>query len=246
MVYWAMIKIILTGLLFLYFPQAQIPERIVISDNLYIEKISDNLWLHVSLVTSEEFGTFNSNGAIYVVDGEAVVIDTPIELDVTQSLLDWIDEQGIEIKAVIPTHHHEDCLGGLSLFHERNITSYGHSLTKTLATKKGLEPPKNTFNGFIDLDLIDRPISMEYHGEGHTLDNIIVWMPDEKSIFGGCMIKSLGAGKGNLNDANIKDWSNTVSKVKAAHPEALIIIPGHGNHGNQELLDYTIKMFADQ
>jgi metallo-beta-lactamase class B len=62
-------------------------------------------------------------------------------------------------------------------------------------------------------------------------------------IFGGCLIKEVGAGKGNLADANTIDWSNTVRKIRDEYPDVKRIVPGHGQPGGIELLDYTIKLF---
>ena len=59
------------------------------------------------------------------------------------------------------------------------------------------------------------------------------------------MIKSLNAGKGNLEDANIDERSNTVEKVKKQYADVKTVIPGHGKFGGIELLDYTIEMFRD-
>ncbi|MNY76298.1 Beta-lactamase type II precursor [compost metagenome] len=64
-------------------------------------------------------------------------------------------------------------------------------------------------------------------------------------MFGGCLIKEVEASKGYLGDANVKEWSQTVKKIKQRFPDAKIIIPGHGNIGGTELLDYTIKLFKD-
>ncbi len=38
-------------------------------------------------------------------------------------------------------------------------------------------------------------------------------------MFGGCLIKEEGAGKGNLAEANVEEWPNTVRKVKMKYPE---------------------------
>jgi metallo-beta-lactamase class B len=57
------------------------------------------------------------------------------------------------------------------------------------------------------------------------------------------MVKSMNASKGNLEDANVKEWSNTIRKIKSKYPAASLVVPGHGNAGGQELLDYTITLF---
>ena len=65
-------------------------------------------------------------------------------------------------------------------------------------------------------------------------------------MFGGCLVKELKASKGYLGDANLTEWSNTVEKVKNAYPNVAIVVPGHGEYGNQKLLDYTINLFKAQ
>jgi metallo-beta-lactamase class B len=62
-------------------------------------------------------------------------------------------------------------------------------------------------------------------------------------LFGGCLIKTLKASKGYLDDANVQAWSATVEAVKQAYPNAQVVVPGHGDYGNNKLLDYTIKLF---
>ncbi len=65
-------------------------------------------------------------------------------------------------------------------------------------------------------------------------------------MFGGCLIKESGAGKGNLEDANTTDWSLTVTKLKEKYPTTKTVIPGHGKSGGTELLDYTIQLFQQK
>ncbi len=71
------------------------------------------------------------------------------------------------------------------------------------------------------------------------------YIPGEKVLFGGCLIKEVGAGKGNLGDANTEEWPDTVRKIKQAYPEVKYVVPGHGKVGGLELLDYTIGRFEE-
>lgn len=84
---------------------------------------------------------------------------------------------------------------------------------------------------------------MDFLGEGHTCDNVIGYFPLEDIMFGGCLIKEVGAGKGNLAEANPDEWAETVKRVKAKYPNTKIVIPGHGKYGGMELLEYTITLF---
>ena len=145
--------------------------------------------------------------------------------------------------STMSTHFHVDCLGGLEEFHTRMIPSYANKETLNLAQLRGFTVPKNGFDGRLELKVGQKSVVNEFFGEGHSSDNIVSYVPSERVLFGGCLIKAIGGGKGNLKDANVKEWSNTVRKVKDKFGDAKIIIPGHGNYGGIELLDYTIEKF---
>src|SRR5690606_40138275 len=105
------------------------------------------------------------------------------------------------------------------------------------------EIPKNSFDNSIILKVGNKNVSVKFFGEGHTKDNVVGYFPSENIMFGGCLIKELNAGKGFLGDANVAQWSNTVEKVKMEYPNVKIVVPGHGEYGDRELLDYTIELF---
>ncbi len=54
----------------------------------------------------------------------------------------------------------------------------------------------------------------------------------------------MNAGKGNLEDANVEEWSATVEKIKKDLPNLKMVVPEHGEYGGAELLDYTIQLFG--
>jgi len=172
------------------------------------------------------------------------VFDTPADSGVSEELIHWLtQEKNALIKAVVVNHFHVDCLAGLTTFHNAKIPSYANQETITLAEKEGIILPQIGFELEKKLKIGGEQIINRYFGEAHTKDNIISYIPGEQLIFGGCMIKSLNASKGNLEDANTDSWSNTVQNVKDHHPNLKIVVPGHGAYGTAELLDYTIELF---
>ena len=92
----------------------------------------------------------------------------------------------------------------------------------------------------------DESIIVKFFGEGHTKDNVVGYFPSEHVLFGGCLIKELDASKGYLGDATIAEWSHTVERIKKEYPNLEIVVPGHGEHGDSKLLDYTIQLFKSQ
>ncbi len=217
------------------------------SETLKITPLTSHTFIHTSYLNTNSFGKVPCNGLVYVNDGKALICDTPIDNESSEELINWVENTlHAEITAVVVNHFHVDCLGGLQIFHQKNIKSYSTYLTQELAKKDTLNHPVIPQIGF-DKELIlkvgNEKVINEYFGGGHTFDNIVSYVPSEKVLFGGCLIKELNAGKGNLEDANVKDWPQTVKKVKTAFPHAKYVIPGHGTYGDQSLLDYTIQLF---
>jgi metallo-beta-lactamase class B len=222
----------------------QTHEVITVSEELKIKKLNEHSYIHISYLNTESFGKVSCNGMIIIDNNEALIFDTPTNDSVSGALINWIQKNlKCEVKGVVATHFHGDCLGGLDEFHRKKIPSYASNETIRLAKAQNNPIPQNGFDTHLELKVGKRKVFNTFHGEGHTADNVISYFPDEKVLFGGCLIKSKGAKKGNLEDANIKEWSTTVSKIKEKYPDVKIVIPGHGAYGKQELLDYTISLF---
>jgi len=215
------------------------------SDTLLIQKISAHAYQHITYLDTDSFGKVSCNGVIFFDKNEAIVFDTPADNKTSLELINWVENTlHCKIKAIIPTHFHADCLGGLEAFHKRGILSYANNNTIQLAQKDNAMVPQKGFEHLLQLQVGNKKVIAAFIGEGHTKDNIIGYLPDEKIIFGGCLIKEIGAGKGNLADANTTDWPLTVTRLKEKYPDTKIVIPGHGKSGGTELFDYTIKLFA--
>ncbi len=215
-----------------------------IGKDLQIIPLSEQVYIHKSWTTFAGFGRVASNGLLYTHNLEAIIMDTPANDSLTLLLTQWIQEDlGYTIKAAVINHHHEDCLGGLKTLHQLGIPSYATKRCQKLAKQDGATVPQHGFRKSLKLSLSNQEILCKYFGKAHTADNLVVYIPTEQILFGGCMIKSLKSGKGNLADASTKRWSATVLKIKKAFPHLKIVVPGHGQAGDTALLDYTIEMF---
>jgi metallo-beta-lactamase class B len=107
--------------------------------------------------------------------------------------------------------------------------------------------PEQGFRDTLSLKLNDTEIYCYYLGSGHSSDNIVVWVPSEKILFAGCMVKDIHSKTlGNLSEANIEEWLKTIQKVIDEFPVAEIVIPGHGQIGGKELLWYTQKLLIEE
>jgi len=193
------------------------------------------------------FGRIPCNGLVYITSGKAYIMDTPVNDELTLGLLTWLqDNMKIMVAGVIVNHWHVDCMGGLNQVHKSGIKSYSHELTCEIAASKDLPVPEISFKDSLIITAGEKEIICRYYGGGHTIDNIVVWIPEDKVLFGGCMVKSMSARTlGNTRDADIESWPVTIEKILSRFSKAEIVIPGHGSHGGTELLTHTLNLLKD-
>lgn len=223
------------------------PKVVFKSSVLMITQVSENSFVHTSYKQTDDFGKVPCNGLIVKDNDETIVFDTPTNDKSSEKLIEWLTvKKHLKINAIIPTHFHDDCLGGLNAFHKHHIPSYAFLKTIEFAQQNNLPVPQNSFVDSTILKVGSENVVVQFFGEGHSRDNVVGYFPKEKILFGGCLIKELNASKGYLGDANVNAWSNTVEKVKSEFTDVMIVVPGHGKYGNSKLLDYTINLFKTQ
>ncbi len=216
------------------------------TNDLIIKKLTNHTYVHISFLDTDDYGKVACNGMLVVNENEGIVFDTPTNNKNSLELINFVvNELKSEIIALVPTHFHEDCVGGIRKFEEQDIPTYASKQTVALLNENNLSfsKPIEEFEDGLTLDLGGKKVHVEYYGEGHTIDNVIGYFPEDKAVFGGCLIKEVGASKGYLGDANTSQWSKTVRKIKLKYPKMEIVIPGHGKWGGNELFDYTMEMF---
>ena len=223
------------------------PANLYQSETLEVHKVTDHVYQHISFLDTESFGKVPCNGMIVVDQNEAIIFDTPTDTIASAELIDWVEnELHSRVIAIVPTHFHVDCLGGLEAFHRQGIPSYASNKTIALARKHHKAIPQNGFDRSLTLKAGDELVEVAFVGEGHSRDNVVGYVPAEKVLFGGCLIKEAEAGKGNLEDANVPAWPLTVAALKKQYLTIETVIPGHGKVGGVELLSYTAKLFTQQ
>jgi len=78
---------------------SQESETIVLHPDLKLRKVTDNVYIHISYMPSEQYGRFPSNGLVYIIGDKCAVIDTPVSDTLSEQLIDWLDESlQVEVK----------------------------------------------------------------------------------------------------------------------------------------------------
>ena len=162
-----------------------------LADNVTVRRLAEGVWLHTTYFDISGVRNVPANGLI-VIDGKhAMMIDLPWTDEQTGLLFDWVaKEHDAAVEKVVPTHSHIDCTGGLAEAHRRGSDSFAMQKTAEILKHTNKPVPKNWFTRRMSLSCGDTRVELEFLGAGHTIDNIVAWIPKKKILFGGCLIKS--------------------------------------------------------
>lgn len=185
-----------------------------------------------------------ANGMYVLTHKGVILLDSPWDTTQFQPLLDSIDlRHHAKVVLCMATHFHEDRTGGLEYYASKGINTYTTRQTDELSKAKGMKRARFLFMKDTVFSLGQYSFQAYYPGPGHAPDNIVVWFPKEKVLYGGCLIKSVGdKDLGNLADANIIQYAGTVRNVTKKCKEAAYIIPGHNDWTDTGSLQHTLEM----
>jgi metallo-beta-lactamase class B len=208
-----------------------------------IRHITENFYVHTSYKNLNNY-LYPSNGLFAITDSGAILIDTPWDEDQTQQLVDKIKKDfKKEIILCIVTHSHDDRTAGLDILKKIGIKTYSSILTRNISLEKHEKTAEYYFLNDTTFTINNVSFQTFYPGEGHTKDNIVIWFPCKKVLFGGCLVKSHDATDlGNIKEANIEQWPNSINNVINHYPKIKHVIPGHQKWGNKKLLSHTLKL----
>jgi metallo-beta-lactamase class B len=212
-------------------------------DKLIITPIAKDVFVYT---TFNEFAgkLFPSNSLYLVTEDGVVLIDTPWDTAQFQPLLDSIKARhGREVVMCISTHFHADRTAGLEYYNSKNIKTYSTQMTLDSCISRGEKRATNIFKNDTIFKVGQYEFEAYYPGPGHSPDNIVIWVPHAKVLFGGCFVKSTENNDlGNIADANISEWAGSMLKVEKRYPKAKIVIPGHFAWGSKKNLKHTRKL----
>lgn len=202
--------------------------------DLELRELRPGIWLHTSWQALEDGTRFPSNGLVVREGNGLVLVDTAWGDPLTEELLDRIErELKLPVVRAVATHFHDDRLGGAATLKKRGIPLYAHPLTIAKMPGLGLKPLPASFGS----------LEVYYPGPAHAPDNVVVWIPGAKVLFGGCAVRSANStALGNLSDADLLRWHESIRNVMRRYGDAEIVVPGHGKPGGKELLERTLEL----
>jgi glyoxylase-like metal-dependent hydrolase (beta-lactamase superfamily II) len=187
------------------------------------------------------------NTGVIVGDDAVMVIDTQATPVMAQDVIKHIRAVTDKpIKYVVLSHYHAVRVLGASAYKPEHVIAsrdtYDLIVERGEADKAseigrfprlfrnvesvpaGLTWPTITFSGAMSLWLGKLEVQLLQVGRGHTKGDTIAWLPEQKILFSGDLVEFDATPY--AGDAYFQDWPNTLDKLAAMKPRALV--PGRG------------------
>lgn len=187
---------------------------------------------------------FPANGLHIVTENEIILVDAPWTENYTRILIDSLEKKHHKkITFCIATHFHDDRTGGLDVLKAHGVKTWSGRQTLEWCKTRREKQAAFAFEKDTVFDFGAIHLETFYPGPGHSPDNIVVWIPEKKILYGGCFVKSIQSQDlGNLSDANVAEWKKSVEKVMQKFPQPAYVVPGHFGWKNKKSLKHTLKL----
>ena len=219
-----------------------------LAPDVLVRRIAPDVWMHVTLHEYPGPLHYPSNGLLVVTGDSALLVDTAWDDRQTALLLDWA-ERGLRcpVRRAVATHAHEDRTGGIATLRARGIPMAALARTGELARAAG-RPAPDSVPGLALAPRRDAAgIELFYPGAGHAPDNVVVYLPREHVLFGGCLVKpDTATTMGNVADADVANWPAAVARVRERYSAARVVVPGHGAVGGVAALTATERLVREK
>jgi len=176
---------------------------------------------------------------VLIIDGQA----TPAMAEkVLAKVRDLTDKP---VKSVVLTHFHSDNTLGASAFEPGEVIA--SDLTRRMVETRGAEDvlvsserdprlfsdlpagtpvsmPTMTIASSMTIDLGGLEVRLMHLGRGHTMGDLVVWVPTSGVIYAGDLVQKSAIPY--CGDAHLADWPRALDRITAFRPNALV--PGRG------------------
>ena len=146
------------------------------------------------------------------------------------------------VRQVINTNYHPDRAGGNAYWKSIGCEIHATRMTYDLLQSDWQlisDWTRQTITDYPEVELClptvihpgrfqlqDGRIHVLYLGPSHTRDGVFVHFPEEKVLYGGCILKPF---LGNLEQADLDAYPVTLHNLKAQHLDITTLIAGHGH-----------------
>lgn len=206
-----------------------------------LSKINDEVWVHTTYTIIDGYSV-PANGLLINSRNGLYLIDATWNDQLADELLTLIKKNFHKhVKKAIITHHKIDRVGGIQALLDAKIPVETTSFIAKMCKEAGYPQIEPTLDRSPVLKLGKTIIETYYPGEAHTRDNIVIWLPQYKILFGDMIFALEQENVGIIDEANMSAWPYTIQNLINKYPDAKVVIPGHKNWGDFSLLSHTIN-----
>ncbi|MCP4677483.1 MAG: subclass B2 metallo-beta-lactamase [Deltaproteobacteria bacterium] len=236
------------------------PDEKVVTTNAAPPEVSLEQLIGPIYVVEDSYYS-KENSIVYIGTDSVTIVGATWTPETAELLADEIKRiTGKPISEVVNTNYHTDRAGGNSYWKSIGAQIISTKMTydllksdwsKIVEWTRGAIPsypslplvlPTKTYPG--DFELQGGRVRAFYLGPSHTPDGIFVYFPDEKVLYGGCILKER---LGNLTFANLEEYHETLNKLKQAKLDIETIVAGHWTavHG-PKLLEIYLELLRSR
>jgi len=223
---------ILAPAILLSFPIAALAQAPKVTN---VQKVAEGVWM---AQTSQ-----GSNVGWFLVGEEVVAVDAGSDNATGQAVLEKIQETTHKpVRYLVVTHAHGDHAGGAGAFaaagaevvcHEGATPGLSQIVAASSKTKAGVL----AFSDRLALLGGVRRVAIYFLGPAHSADDIVVFLPEEKTIFTGDVVLATGAPYMQSPDVDPEGWENILERLAQLDVEK--VVPGHGGLGARKAIADT-------
>lgn len=205
--------------------------------------LAEGVWVHTSHRALEDGQRFPSHGLVVREGDTLTLIDTAWGETETGLLLDAIAVQiGLPVTRAVVTHFHGDRASGTGLLQTEGVEVWAHPMTREFLTERNYAVPSHALEGIetpgeaVDFGTLE----VFYPGGAHTHDNIMVFLPDQNILFGGCAIRGANDRElGNVRDADVGHWATAMKLTEERYGAVGMVVSSHAEPAGPELFGHT-------
>ena len=190
--------------------------------------------------TQLPLGPLQTNGyVLYKQNGEGIMIDPGGD---EEKLLEWLESQKVNIKAILLTHAHFDHIGAVeALRRAHKAPVYIHKNEKEWLTDPqlngsglfpGIEPVKTaSADHFIDAKSPLSLMGIDFQvleTPGHSPGSVSFYWKEKQVVFSGDVLFHGGVGRTDLPGGNHETLMDTIHEKMLSLPDETTVANGHG------------------
>ena len=166
---------------------------------------------------------------IWVHGDQAIVIDPAV----AEPIVDWLEMRGLQLFAVLQTHHHSDHIGGTPGLLQRWPSA---EVVASADDQERIPFQTRSVRDGDEIQLLGRPVKV-LDVRAHTRAHIAYWLPQEASstsvnsvLFCGDTLFSGGCGR--LFEGTPADMHRALQRLGSLPPETLVCCAHEYTEGN--------------